>query len=277
MMEDLMIGEWFKLTVLSSGSLVGVYIVFGLILDRIEKLNIHYIASSLGKMGIMLTGCIGTVVHEFSHFVMCLLFGHRIVEVAWFRPIKGMKDGVLGYVQHSYTPTSLYQQVGNFFIGIAPMLLGSIFILILFRVCVPKASRYYTAKVSEQMQAIIKDFTVGNIIKGIFSQIGALFKALWTKENIQKPSFWVFIIIAYSISTHMSLSLADLQGALTGLGVVLIGIVIISLILSLIHLPVKKIVGLLIKYNVLLIGVFTMSISFSLMTLLISAIIYRIL
>lgn len=272
-----MIAEWFKLTVLSSGSLFGVYIVFGLILDRIEQLNIRYIASSLGKIGIIITGFIGTVIHELSHFVMCVLFGHNVVEVAWFRPIQGMRDGVLGYVRHSYNPNNLYQQVGNFFIGIAPMLLGSIFILIVFKICLPKSARRYTSAISEQRDRVTRDFTLESILKSMFIQAGCLFKILWTKENIQKPGFWIFILIAYSISTHMSLSLADLQGALIGLSVIFIGIVIISFILAVIQLPVKKIVGVLIKYNALLISIFTVSLSFSLMTLLISTIIYHIL
>ncbi len=271
-----MIGEWFKLVTLSSGSLIGVYIVFGLILDRIEQLNIQYIAGALGKVGIIATGVMGTVVHEFSHFIMCLLFGHKVVDVAWFRPIQGMKDGVLGYVEHSYIPSNLYQQVGNFFIGIAPMLLGSIIILLLFKICLPKASRSYTTNMTEQMQSVAREFSLVNILISILSQAGALFKTLWTRENIQKPSFWLFIVMAYSISTHMSLSLADLKGALTGLGVILIGIVVISFILALIHLPVKKFAGLLIKYNVALISIFTVSLSFSMMTLLISALLYYI-
>lgn len=269
-----MIGEWFKLTVLSSGSLLGVYVAFGLILDRIEQLNIQYIAAALGRMGIILTGFIGTVIHELSHYVMCILFGHQVVEVAWFRPIQGMKDGVLGYVQHSYHPDNLYQQVGNFFIGIAPLLLGSVFILLLFKICLPKSAHQFMEKMKINLHSVTQSFTLGSILKLIGHQTGALFQSLFTKANMKKPIFWIFLVTAYSISTHMSISLADLKGALTGAGVIFIGIVILSFILALIHLPVKKYAGILIKYNAVVISIFSIGLSFSIMTLLISALLY---
>lgn len=271
-----MIGEWFKLTVLSSGSLFGVYIVFGLILDGIERLNISYIAGTTGRVGIMLTGFIGTVVHEFCHYVMCLVFGHQVIEVAWFRPIQGMRDGVLGYVQHSYNPNNIYQQVGNFFIGIAPLLLGSLFMMILFRICLPKSARQFNEQMQDNMRIATRDFTFASIFVLLWRQTGAMFKALLTKQNFKKPSFWIFIVVAYSISTHMSLSLADLQGALVGVGVILVGIIILSFILALIHLPVKKCAGMIIQYNAALISLFSIGLSFSVITLLISMLFYYI-
>ena len=269
-----MLGEWLKLTMLASGSFFGVYAVFGLILDQMERLNITYIASTTGKIGIMLTGFIGTVVHEFAHYVLCLVFGHQVVEVAWFRPIQGMRDGVLGYVQHSYNPNNLYEQVGNFFIGIAPLLLGSIFILLLFRTCLPSASKRFTQQMQEQMRRLASDFTLGHIFSLIFKQAGALFRNLFTGENFRKPGFWIFMIAAYSISTHMSLSLADLQGALVGVGVIFIAIVVGCFVLALVHLPVKRCAGALVKYNAFLISIFSVALIFSAMTLLISAGLY---
>ncbi|MBE6024472.1 MAG: hypothetical protein E7231_15015 [Cellulosilyticum sp.] len=269
-----MIREWFKLTALSSGSLLGVYVIFGIILDQIEQLNIRYIASTFGRLGIITTGWIGTVIHEASHALMCLLFGHQIVEVAWFRPIQGMKDGVLGYVQHSYNPSNLYQQVGNFFIGIAPLLLGGIIILILFKICLPQSSRQFTEKMRYNIQSLSGSFTLIHIIQIMGLQIMNLFESLWNKQNIKKPSFWIFLFIAYSISTHMSLSFADLQGAAIGLGVILIGLVILSFILALFHLPVKKCATLLIKYNAVMVSIFSIALGFSFMTLVISALLY---
>ncbi|MGO0807158.1 hypothetical protein ACTPEF_24675, partial [Clostridioides difficile] len=42
-----------------------------------------------------------------------------------FRPIESKNDGILGYVSHSYKKDNLYQSIGNFFIGIAPIIGGT--------------------------------------------------------------------------------------------------------------------------------------------------------
>ena len=43
---------------------------------------------------------------------------------ALFRPVAGRADGILGYVRYAYDPGSLWQRLGSFFVGIAPMVLG---------------------------------------------------------------------------------------------------------------------------------------------------------
>ena len=265
-----MLGDWLKLSILSSGSLFGVYFIFGFIMNWLEQINTEMIYKAFGYIGVVITGFIGTVTHEFSHFITCLLFRHQVTEVAWFRPRAAMRDGVLGYVAHSYNPDSLYQRIGNFFIGIAPLLLGSIFILILFHLCLPKAARKYTQDLSVAMRQVSNSFTIGGIIKMMFKQTGQLFSHLFTKENMKKPIFWLFLFAMYSISSHMSLSMADLKGAMVGLIVLLVIVISISFIMVLFQLPVKKCTRLLIKYNAFMISNFSIGISFSILTIAIS-------
>jgi hypothetical protein len=71
-------------------------------------------------------GWLGTVVHELGHFVACKIFGHRVLEVKWFDP--DAHGGSLGYVRHNWDRDDIYQGIGNFFIGIGPILLGSLVI-----------------------------------------------------------------------------------------------------------------------------------------------------
>lgn len=57
--------------------------------------------------------------HELSHYLMCRIFHHKVHKVVF---VQHTKKGVSGYIEHSYNPQSIYQEVGKFFIGCAPLL-----------------------------------------------------------------------------------------------------------------------------------------------------------
>lgn len=271
-----MIGEWIKLVLLSSSSLFGVYIVFGFIMNFVERLNTQLIYGTVGYIGIVITGFVGTVVHEFSHFILCRLFRHQVIEVAWFRPIEGMKDGVLGYVSHSYDKGSIYQQIGNFFIGIAPILVGSLIVMLLYQLFLPKSAKAFRERMNTNLRKATAAFNLGGIIILLIQQTGALLTSLFNKENMKKPFFWIFLFVTYSITSHMSLSFADLEGAMAGL-IVLLGIVaVISFVLALFQVPFRKCASVLIRYNAFVISIFSIGLSFSVVMLLITFCIHMI-
>ena len=83
------------------------------------------------RLQLYLFGLPGTIVHEGSHVIACLLFGHRVHHVKWFDP--QATDGALGSVEHSYDTSSAYQRVGTIVIGIAPLLAGAAVLLIAAR------------------------------------------------------------------------------------------------------------------------------------------------
>ncbi len=79
------------------------------------------------RIQLYLFGLLGTIVHEGSHVVACVLFRHRVQRITWFDPEAA--HGALGSVAHSYDPSSAYQRVGTIVIGIAPLLVGAAVIL----------------------------------------------------------------------------------------------------------------------------------------------------
>lgn len=193
---------------------VGVLVACGLALGFLEGRATGYLYSVLGWGGIVVTGLVGTPIHELGHLVMCWMFGFQVNEVALFRPIAGRADGVLGFVNYSYDPTSLWQRLGCFFVGVAPMILGVAVLLLLLRLLTP------------EVWASLRD-RLGRALdqgKGPLGLAGAAFSGFF--GGLSRLRGWglargaLCLYLLFSISTHMTLSLADLQGAAVGLLVV---------------------------------------------------------
>ena len=79
----------------------------------------------------------GVMLHEFSHALLCVVFRHRITDFALFSP---QKNGNLGWVAHKWNPRSLWQNIGCFFIGVAPIAFGVAAIVFLTLLLLPAES-----------------------------------------------------------------------------------------------------------------------------------------
>ena len=97
----------------------------------INNLSIKLQISSGGKLMVYMFGIIGVTIHEFSHYIFCLMFGHKVTNVSFFSP--DWDNGNLGCVSHYYNRRSLYQRVGQVFISLAPMIVGTIILNILIK------------------------------------------------------------------------------------------------------------------------------------------------
>lgn len=118
--------------------------VLGTILVRISRANKALVTSMNGLGGMILLGGVGVILHELSHLVMALLFGHHISGVALLRLPRrhDPNDNVLGYVNHSWNDHNIYQRCGNFFIGVAPVLGCTAAMVVLTRLLAPQVYNY---------------------------------------------------------------------------------------------------------------------------------------
>ncbi|OXX83023.1 hypothetical protein AVM15_13840, partial [Paraclostridium benzoelyticum] len=218
---------------LNLASVLGVFIVFGILLNLIESKNNELIQNSLGINFIVFTGFIGTVVHELSHMLMAFIFNHKIVKVELFRPFKYKEDGVLGYVKHTYNPSSLYQQIGNFFIGIAPMIFGTLFIWILLILFSNDTYKVLTNNI--HIDLYIKYLESTDYLK-VFSLLIndtlLILKSMFSLKYLADFKHLIMLFFIYSIATHMSLSLADLKGSFKGFIVCFIIVFIVTLFIN---------------------------------------------
>lgn len=200
---------------------VGIIVVFGLLIALCRR-GFCYIVGYNGPKILLITGAIGTPIHELGHALMCLIFGHRIDEIKLFDPDN--ENGTLGYVSHSYNPRNIYHQIGNFFIGIAPVLCGSGVLILLMRLLVPEV--FFT--VSDTL-ASASGFS--------FGALWSIISAMFSFSNFGDILWWLFILLALMICSHMELSGADIKGGLLGLAYIAGALLIIDAVLYLVWSP----------------------------------------
>lgn len=252
-------------TLLETGYLIGVILLIGLLLGFLRKYTLRNFQRSFGSKILMITGVIGVPIHEMSHAVIALLFGHKITKVKLLQ--KPDENGVMGYVSHSYNQNNLYQQAGNFFIGIAPIFGATFSIMALMRFIIPQAFRDYMEILGNSLQVseINKEF-----LGGLAVSYYGLLKVIFSQKNFQNPYFYLFLFLCICIASHISLSRADIKGAAKGL----FAIFFILLVINIFDISHNIMTVNFIRYNIFLTGMLSISLLLSLLTYILSLIFY---
>ena len=175
-----------------------------------------------------LFGWLGTVVHELGHALFCLIFGHKITDLKLFSP--DSETGTLGYVKHSYNRKNIYQLVGNFFIGIGPILLGS---AVIFLFCYwllglnPFNTSIYFSSASSQLGSSWDMFR--ETFQNLWSSSGRLFLDIFSWQHLSSWQLYVFIYLVFAIGSSITLSPPDVKAALAGFAVIVVLVFIVNL------------------------------------------------
>lgn len=261
----------FKQSILEMISLVGLLIVIGLILGLMERKANSYFFAAFGYKGILATAWIGTPVHEMGHALMCVIFGHKIMDMRLLMIDRA--DGTLGYVTHSYNRRSVYQSVGNFFIGIAPIISGISALLLSLYYLLPNSFKVFEVYLQEGVMTKPFDLT---LFKGFASASVVLTQSIFTLSNLLNPHFWIFLLIAISVSSHMALSGADINGAAHGLVSLYVLLFILTIMGSFMHANAYSYISQVARYNAYILAFSALALIFSLFTLVLSFITYQI-
>lgn len=206
---------------------VGIIVVLGLLIVLCRKAFCKIVGDNGSKI-LLITGIIGTPIHELSHALMCLIFGHKITEIKLYQP--NSDDGTLGYVKHTFNPKNLYHQIGNFFIGIAPIFGGSGIILLLMYLLVPSVYKEVTTEL-QFISLLSTDFLDISTYSGYLDLFFEVIKDIFDFTNFANIFWWIFIILALMISNHMELSSADIKGGLKGFLFIAILLLIVDIII----------------------------------------------
>lgn len=203
-----------KATSLQILVLLGPLIILALLMNTLAGINERLSYKLFGRGGFLyLFGWLGTAVHELSHAFFALLFGHRIHEIVLFDP--NGEGGALGHVSHSWNRNSIYQNIGNFFIGIGPILFGSIILYLLTYLLFGLS----TTEVAG-IQAYKVNFLSLSALEGIAHTSLNGFKLYISYIFFGSSSVWwkatILIYILYAVGSSITLSPADIRGASMG-------------------------------------------------------------
>jgi hypothetical protein len=183
------------------------------------------IAGWVGKQGYRALGLkgflygvswLGVAVHELGHVIFCFLFGHKVERVRFFDP-SGW-DGSLGSVEHRYKRNNIYQEIGNFFIGIGPIILGTLFIY-MFALWLIGEEIFQPMKTLQLNNEAFQSFdSLRALLGSILAASLDTLRLLFTAENFTRWEFYLFLYITLSIGGNITLSGSDISGALKGFG-----------------------------------------------------------
>jgi hypothetical protein len=175
---------------------------------------------------LIVTGIIGTSIHELGHAFFCVIFRHKIQEMKLFIP--NPRDDTLGYVSHTYNHNSFYQRVGNFFIGVGPILFGSGVLALLMWLLIPHVFHSYI----QHLEAFVNAASNGNLGRLpalAFSAAGDFFAL----SNLDDVRWWLYVVLACFIAIHVDLSPPDIAGAKPGALLFAIVVVVPNIVLAL--------------------------------------------
>lgn len=251
--------------------LVGVLIAIGFILGVLEKQSQIYLTKAFGRRGVLITAWIGTPIHEIGHWIQCVIWLHKVKSVKLLQT----KDpsSVLGYVEHQYNPNSIYQRIGNFFIGIGPIISGIGTIILAMYLLVPQSFATLQHQIQQNSAAGQK---LGlQMFQSLGEAVILMGKSLFTAENFTRPAFWIFVVLAICISSHIALSKPDIENSSQGLLTILSVLLIINLIAPLYQVDTYSLVKHFTEYNAYLLAFSSIAVLFSLISLVFSFLCYK--
>lgn len=164
----------------------------------------QHLMARFGQRASFIFSWLGTIVHELAHAFMAILFGHHIDKMVLLtNPFKQDEAQRLGYVKHSWRSTNLYQRLGNFFIGLAPMLVITLL--------------------------------TGVITQALWSQLFQI-KTLGWHVFIGVPvwQIMVWLCLILNLNLGMNISSADWQNVRQGVVLYFVCLVIVGLIVGMI-------------------------------------------
>lgn len=214
------------------------FVVFTLLIHFLERGIQGRLASRFGWKSVLWTGWLGTPIHELSHWIMCKAFRHRVLEMELFEPDK--RSGRLGFVRHSWNTGNWFEEVGNFFIGLAPLAGGSLALAGLLWLFYPESAVEMISTSGGRELGLTSETSA---LSAIIANVRSLLGELLAPANLLSWRFWLFTYLVLCVGGHMAPSRSDYDGASRGVFMVVAAITICLLLVSIMGFETDRVVG----------------------------------
>ena len=220
------------------------FVVFTFAIHFLERLIQMRLASRFGWKSVLWTGWLGTPIHELSHAILCKVFRHKILEMELFEP--DIRSGRLGFVRHSWNTGNWFEEVGNFFIGLAPLVGGSMALGGLLWFFYPDAVSNMIA--SSGFGSGEETAQQASFASLIFGSVKSLLRDLLSPSHLFSWQFWLFTYLVLCVGSHMAPSRSDYDGASRGVSMVLFAVVGCLLLISLLGFETDRVVETMLRF-----------------------------
>lgn len=194
------------------------------IVSFIFSISQHLFFKSIHKNRLItiVLGFIGIIIHELSHIIFSVLFGHKVQS---FKLFSTNSNQIQGYVVHSYSKDSLYQRLGVFFISFGPLIVGLILLHTVLEITEMHFYQLFTQSILIYEQSMVQ--TLESLIYSIIQAHKDLISYLIPLSLVK--FFVIFLMV--SVILFMSPSKQDLKNSLKDgfLTIILISFIIFSL------------------------------------------------
>lgn len=201
------------------GPLIFLAVLMNIVSTKLENLGLSIFGEKIYLYGF---AWLGVATHEIGHAVFAIIFGHRIHRIVLFNP---NADGTLGSVEHR----NIYQTIGNFFIGIGPIIFGSIIISLVVYLFIGYnvGTNFKINNIQELWNDIsLIELNLNRLYKGVILLINAIISELKTAPLRSI----IFLFIAFSIGSSITLSKPDIASAQKGFLFFLLIVLLFNLI-----------------------------------------------
>lgn len=208
--------------------LIGPFLVFVVLMTYVTKKSNVLGYSLMGRNTfVYLFKVVGTPIHEMGHVFFALIFRHKIKKVVLFDPRES--SSYLGQVSHEYQKNNIYQNVGHFFIGIGPVLIGACILYALsYLVFGINVLDYNVSKLS--INSMMDFFLLKQLSLEFFKNTVDYFALLFNGPNTSWFKLLIFFYIMFSVTSSMKPSSPDVQTTKFGLSFISGALLIFNLL-----------------------------------------------